>query len=108
MRHALQQRINQMGALLVALACPMAVQASAQLALDKGCTNCHGATLRGEAPGFERLSAKLQKLRGDAAAEQKWVEKFLAGEPLEHIAAHEQLTPESARALVRWLAEGGK
>jgi cytochrome c len=108
MRHALQQRLTATGALLVALACPLAAQASSQLALDKGCYSCHGARQRGDAPTFERLSSRLQKLRGDEAAQQRWIEKYRAGEPLEHITAHEQLTPEAARALVRWLIDGGQ
>jgi cytochrome c551/c552 len=108
MRHPLQPRTVLAAAFFAATAWPLAALASSQLALDKGCTNCHGAILRGDAPSFERLSGRLKKIQGDAPAEQKWVEKFRAGEPLEHIPAHEQLTPESAQALVRWLAEGGK
>jgi len=104
MRQAMQHRIT----FALALACPLAAQASSQLALDKGCYNCHGATLRGDAPGFDRLSSKVSKYQGDLAAEQKFVDKYLAGEMFEHIDAHERLTPESAKALLHWLVEGGK
>jgi cytochrome c len=108
MRHCLYPRISLASALLAALACPPAARASAALALEKGCYSCHGSVLRGEAPSFERLSSRLSKYRGDAAAEPKFVDSFLAGEPLERIDAHERLTPESARLLIHWLIEGGK
>lgn len=108
MRHFKQTRITFATTLLLALAWPLAAQASSQLASDKGCYNCHGATLRGEAPGFDRLSSRLLKYQGDLAAEQKFVDKYLAGKMFEHVEAHERLSPESAKALVHWLVEGGK
>jgi cytochrome c551/c552 len=110
MRHAMQHRITFAGTLLVALLWPLAVQASSQLASDKGCYNCHGVNLRGDAPSFERLASRLSRYKADPNpdAEQKWVDKFRAGESFQHIDAHERLTPESARALVHWLVEGGK
>ena len=83
-------------------------QASEQLAIDKGCYNCHGANLRGDAPAFDRLSSRLSRLKGDAAAEQKFVDEYRAGELFQHIAPHERLTPESARALIHWLVDGAR
>jgi cytochrome c551/c552 len=108
MRHAVQHRVTFASTLLVALLWPLAAQASSQLASDKGCYNCHGANLRGDAPSFERLASRLSRYKADPQAEQKWLGKFRAGEPFQHIDAHERLTPESARALVHWLVEGAK
>ena len=96
-----------LGALVTTLALPLIALANPQLASDKGCYDCHGANLRGDAPSFKRLPERLSKLKGDAQAEQKFVEKFESGEFLVHIDAHERLSPESAKALVHWLAEGG-
>ena len=108
MRHALHSKIICASALLLAVAWPLAANASAQLAVDHGCYNCHGPNLRGEAPSMERLAEKLSKYKGDSAAQQKFVDKYRAGEMFGHIDAHERLSPESAMALVHWLAEGGK
>jgi len=108
MRHALYSRTFCASALLLAVAWPLAANASAQLAVDHGCYNCHGPNLRGEAPSMERLAQRLSKYKGDSAAQQKFVDKYRAGEMFGHIDAHERLSPESAMALVHWLAEGGK
>lgn len=102
----MHKSLNLTTALLIALAAPLAAQASSQLAIDKGCYSCHGVNLRGEAPGFERLAAKLGKHKGDAAAEQKIVNKLQHGDMLERIDAHERLSPESAKTLVHWLVDG--
>lgn len=104
----MQHRITFAGTLLIAIAWPLAAQASSQLASDKGCYNCHGAYVRGEAPGFERLASKLSKYKDDPGAEEKFVNKYLTGEMFQHIDAHERLSPESAKALLHWLIEGGK
>jgi hypothetical protein len=47
-------------------------------------------------------------LKGDPAAEQKFVDKYRVGEAFEHIEAHGRITPETARTLIHWLAEGAK
>ncbi len=95
--------------LVVALGLGLAsgAQASAQLATQYGCTNCHGAHLRGEAPSFERLAGKMAKYKGDDGALAKFVADYRAGEILQHIDAHERLSTATATALLRWLAEGG-
>lgn len=82
--------------------------ASQQLASDMGCYNCHGVPLRADAPSFERISGKWSKHKGDAAEERRHVEKLRQGEFLQHIAAHERLSPESAQQLVHWLTEGAQ
>jgi len=106
MRHALHRPITCAGTLLLAMAWPLGANASAQLALDHGCYSCHGVNLREEAPSFERLAQKLANYKGDAAAQQKFVDKYRAGEMFGHIDAHERLSSDSAKALVQWLAEG--
>jgi cytochrome c len=108
MRHFKQTRITFVTTLLLTLVWPLAAQASSQLASDKGCYNCHGANLRGDAPSFERLASNLSRYQGDLTAEQKFVDKYLAGKMFEHVEAHERLSPESAKALVHWLVKGGK
>jgi len=108
MRRLIQRCIARCGTLLVWVACPLAVQASPQLAVEKGCYNCHGPYLRGDAPSFEKLSSRLSKLKGDQAAEQKFVDKYLAGEMFQHIDVHERLSRESAKTLIHWLVEGAR
>jgi len=83
-------------------------QSGSALAVEMGCYNCHGAPTRADAPSFERLAAKFEKRRGDAAAEQHVIDELRRGEPLEHIPVHERLSPETARSLVRWLFDGAK
>ena len=90
------------------LGMPLAVRASSQLANDMGCYNCHGAYPRGGAPSFEQLAARFAARRGDAAAQQRLADKFRTGELLEHVDAHERISPETALLLIRWLAEGAK
>jgi cytochrome c551/c552 len=90
------------------LVLPLASRADPALAVEMGCYNCHGAPARGDAPSFERLAAKFEKRRGDSAAEQHVVDELLRGEPLHPIPAHERLSPETARLLVRWLSDGAK
>ena len=107
-RPPMQHQIAGAGTLSLAMALPLAAQASSQLAIDMGCYSCHGAALRDEAPTFGRLSSRLAKDKGDPAAQQKFVDKFRAGEMFGHIDAHERLSPESAKALVRWLADAAK
>ena len=106
--HTLQHRIPLAVALLITLAYPLAAHANSELASDKGCYNCHGASAHAKAPSFERLARQLSKYQGDLAAEDKYVTKFLTGEIFNNIDAHEQLKPESAKALIHWLIEGGK
>ena len=97
-------RLVHAGLLGVALAAPLASQAGSAQAVAMGCYNCHGQPQRADAPGFERLVARFEKRRGDAAAEQHAFEEFRsAGVPL-----HERVSDETARQLVHWLFEGGK
>ena len=101
-------RFAAAGLCLAALALPLAGQAASPSAVDMGCYNCHGAYPRGEAPGFPQIAAKYAERKPDAAAEQRLADKLRQGEWLEHIAAHERLSPDTARALIHWLVEGAK
>jgi cytochrome c551/c552 len=93
---------------VAALGAPLASHASWQLAVDMGCYNCHGDQPRGKAPRFERLGARLAGRPGGAAAEQHLMDEFRNGEWLEHVDAHERVSPETAKTLIRWLLEGAK
>ena len=108
MRHSIQHCTTLAGMLLLAIGWPLAVQGSPQLVIDKGCYNCHGSYLRSDAPSIERLSRKLSKFKGDPVAEQKFVDKYRAGEMFQHIDVHERLSAESAKVLIHWLVEGAK
>jgi cytochrome c551/c552 len=96
------------GLFFAALALPLAGQAAAPSAVDMGCYNCHGAYPRGEAPHFPQIAARYAERKPDAATEQRLADKLRQGEWLEHIDAHERLSPETARALIHWLVEGAK
>jgi cytochrome c len=87
---------------------PGTARANSTLALDKGCYACHGVDRRGDAPALEKLSARLGRLKGDAAAETSFVEKYRRGKRFEHIDAHERISQASAALLIHWLVEGAK
>jgi len=80
--------------------------ADGQLAVDKGCYNCHGTPPRGKAPTFPRLAADYARQRNDPAAQARLADRLRDGSIFGHVDAHERLTPEEARRLVRWLADG--
>lgn len=92
----------------LALASPAQALASAALAADYGCINCHGSYPRGESPSLEGLAEKMAKYKGDDAGLAQKVAKYRTGEALEHIDAHERISLETATTLLRWLADGAK
>jgi cytochrome c551/c552 len=104
----IRQCVSATVVFLVALGAPPVSHASWQQAVDMGCYNCHGDQPRGKAPRFERLAARLAGRAGDAAAEQRLFDEFRHGEWLEHVDAHERVSTETARTLIRWLFEGAK
>ena len=79
-----------------------------QLAMDQGCYNCHGEPPRRNVPSFRELVARYAPYRGhlDVRSEQELVDRMHDGSLFSHVAAHERLTEEQARVLVRWLVEG--
>jgi cytochrome c len=96
------------GWLAVAALVPLPAQASAQLALDKGCYSCHGTPPRRNTPGLEQLSADYAKFRGQPDAAAKLAAKLREGGLFTHIAAHERLSPDEAQSLMQWLIDGAK
>jgi cytochrome c len=92
--------------LLCALMSAAAAQASAQLALDKGCFACHGNPPRKNAPTFETLALDYAGYQGQTDMEISLADKLRARHIFGGIQAHEQLSEDSARALVRWIIQG--
>ncbi len=93
--------------LLLSLAA-LPAQASSQLALDKGCYNCHGEPPRRNAPGMAQLAADYARYRGQADAPRRLADKLREGGLFAHIAAHERLSQDECEALMRWIIEGAK
>ena len=94
--------------LLLLLVAALPVQASSQLALDKGCYSCHGEPPRRNTPSMAQLAADYARYRGQADAPRKLADKLRAGGLFAHIAAHERLSPADCETLMRWLIDGGK
>ncbi len=92
--------------LMVPLLLPAPAHASSQLALDKGCYTCHGNPPRKSAPTFAQLASRYEKHRGNTSAENVVAEKLRQGSFLGHIDAHERLSQDDARRLIRWIIEG--
>jgi cytochrome c551/c552 len=93
---------------LMAGALPLAAKASMNLALDKGCLNCHGTPPKGKAPTLAELAARYASAKGNEAAIEK-----LSGHLREHhlfggVPAHERLSADEAERFVRWLVDGGR
>jgi cytochrome c len=86
--------------------CAPAAWPSAQLALDKGCYNCHGTPPRKGTPSFASLVAEYAKARDQPEALRALVARLHKGSLFSHIAAHERLSDDEALRLVRWIAEG--
>ncbi len=92
--------------LLCTLAASPLAQASSALAVEKGCYSCHSNAFHPNAPSFEQLAERLARRRGEADAEDQLVNELRKPRPLGRIGPHEQLSEESARALVRWILDG--
>ncbi len=83
-------------------------QASAQLALDKGCFACHGDPPKKNAPTFDQLAKDFARYQGQTEQELKLAEKLREGHIFGGIQAHENLSVENARSLVRWIIQGAR
>jgi len=94
-------------AALITLA-PLAAANTAQLALDKGCMNCHGTPPRGKAPTMAELAARYAAARGNEAEIARLSARLRQHHPFGGVPAHERLTAEEAERFVRWLADGGR
>ena len=91
---------------LAAMASP--ASANMNMALERGCLNCHGTPPRGKAPTIADLAKRFAAAKGNEAEMAK-----LSGRLREHhlfggVKAHERLTEEEATTFVRWLTEGGQ
>lgn len=96
------------GVTLLGLLLPMMAAASSQLALDKGCFNCHGNPPRGELPTVAQLAGSYARYQGQNGAVRMLAQKLREGTLFGHIAAHERLSEEDAETLMRWLIDGAK
>lgn len=83
-------------------------QATAQMALDKGCYSCHGNPPRKNVPSFEQLAADFAKYRGVPSAESELASKLREGHIFGGIQAHERLSEESALLLIHWIIQGAR
>lgn len=93
---------------LAASALPMAAQASMNLALDKGCLNCHGTPPRGKAPTIADLAARMASAKGNDAETAKLSERLREHHLFGGVPAHERLSADEADRFVRWLVDGGR
>lgn len=83
-------------------------QSDAQLAVDKGCVNCHGQPPRKNAPTFDALARRYAGARGDAQALRKLADKLRDGSIFGHVDAHEKVSETDALRLFGWISEGAK
>ena len=83
-------------------------QSDAQLAVDKGCLNCHGQPPRKNAPTLDALARRFAGARGDAQALRRLADKLRDGSIFGHVDAHEKLSEADALHLVGWISEGAK
>ena len=93
---------------VMALLAPLSVLADMNLALDKGCFNCHGTPPRRGSPSFEQLAADYSKYRGQPEALPRLTARLHEGSLLGHIAAHERLRADEAAVLIQWIVDGAE
>ena len=98
-------------ALLIALlasALPLATHASMNLALDKGCLNCHGTPPHSKAPTVAELATRFASAKGNEAEIEKLSARLREHHLFGGVPAHERLSDEEAERFVRWLVDGAK
>lgn len=103
------QRLNRVALPVLLIACaglPAASQTGARLAADKGCYNCHGDPPKKKTPNFATLAKHYAQYQGQPDKEAALAEQLRTGSFFGHIDAHERLSAEDARALVRWIVSG--
>ena len=83
-------------------------QAGAQLAMEKGCFNCHGNPPRKNAPPFTALAQDYARYQGQPDREIKLANHLRQARVFGGIEARERLSDDSARLLVRWIIQGAK
>ena len=94
--------------LLLAIALPVTASASMNLALEKGCLNCHGTPPRGKAPTMAELASRYATAKGNEAEITKLTAHLREHHLFGGVPAHERLSAEEAERFVRWLVDGGK
>lgn len=94
-------------ALLAGAAC-LPVQASMNMALDKGCLSCHGTPPRGKAPTMAELATRFAAAQGNEAEIAKLSARLREHHLFGGVPAHERLSAEEAERFVRWLVDGGR
>jgi len=67
--HGLRKVVRCLIALSALNIAAVEAQATAQMALDKGCYSCHGNPPRKNVPSFDQLAADYAKYRGVPSAE---------------------------------------
>lgn len=101
-------RFYALAGLIWACAGAPPAHASAQMALDRGCFACHSDPPRRNAPTFAQLAQDYARHQVASDQELKLAEKLREGHVFGGIQAHEQLSAESARALVHWIIQGAR
>ena len=86
----------------------LSAQASMNLALDKGCLNCHGTPPCGKAPTVAVLAERYASARGNEAEITRLATHLREHRLFGGVGAHERLNAEDAERLVRWLVDGGR
>ena len=91
--------------LLAGLGLPVAAaDDGARLAMDHGCLNCHWSQSH-SAPTMSHLAGKMAR-KGDQPATLQHVLDEMRHEG--NIHGHRMVSDESALAILKWLAQGGK
>jgi len=78
------------------------------LALQMGCYNCHGKHPRHGAPTMARMAEEFAKYRGKSGEAAELGKHLIRGEPFRRIVAHEQMSRETAEALMQWIIDGAR
>ncbi len=84
----------------------LAADATAALAVAKGCLNCHGTPPRGKAPTIADLASRYASARGNEADIARLSARLREHHLFGGVPAHERLTAEEAERFVRWLVDG--
>jgi cytochrome c551/c552 len=82
--------------------------ASMNLALEKGCLNCHGTPPRGQAPTVAALAERYASARGNETEITRLSAHLREHHLFGGVSAHERLSAEEAEHFVRWLVGGGR
>lgn len=85
---------------------PSAALASAQLALDRGCLNCHGDPPRRGAASLDTIARRLAPYRGQAEMVDRLAARLRDGTLGGRVVAHQRLGAEEAQRLMQWLMDG--